>query len=382
MQPVIHDPIEHIYIHVPFCLKKCGYCSFYSEKIEHNNLNSYVSTLLKEIELLKDKFNLIPATIYLGGGTPSLLEPGHIQKIIRAFDTSNIKEITLEANPVTINRQLSVQWKQAGITRVSLGVQSFIEKELKLLGRLHRNEHTYAAWQFLQEAGIANVSLDLIYGLPYQKTEDVKYSLEKALKLSPCHISIYCLSLEESVPLYALNNDLPSDDLAAEFYEIIRTELIAAGYQHYEISNFSLPGFKSKHNSAYWNDKFYLGLGPSAAGYIPLNDKTGEKNRARYTNPADLKQYFSDLNNHQIIKDPQFLSRDEHQKEYIFLALRKKEGLNLEDFQKLFNEDLMEKYSKQTSEFIDLELMEIKAGQLRLKPAAYFVSNEIFSRFI
>lgn len=382
MLPASSELIEHVYIHVPFCFKKCDYCSFYSEKTNEQLLQKYTLSLLHEIELFHAKFSLQPVTIYFGGGTPSLLKPDQLNRILAAFDKSYTKEITLEANPLNVNKNLTDEWKKAGINRISLGAQSFIDKELKLLGRLHEKRHIFSAWKLLTTAGFSNVSLDLIYGLPYQKLGGVEFSLRETLKLSPRHISIYCLSLDNSVPLYSLRKDLPADEILADFYEQIRTELAVSGYHHYEISNFAHPGFESRHNKAYWSDKSYIGLGPSAAGYIRLRDVVGRSNRVRYTNPSDLDEYFELLDQKIIINAPISLSLEDHQKEYIFLNLRKTKGLNLVEFQNLFGRDLLIVFNDQISKLLELEMIEIKSGYLRLKPQAYFVSDEIFNRFV
>lgn len=373
--------IQHIYIHVPFCLKKCDYCSFYSEELSDQQLDKYVSCLLHEIELFQSKFILKPITIYFGGGTPSLLKPDQINNILSAFERSQIKEVTLEANPLNIIKDLAWNWKKAGINRISLGVQSFLENELKLLGRLHEKQHIFSAWQLLLEAGFTNVSLDLIYGLPDQTLDDLKSSLQEALKLTPQHVSLYCLSLSNSVPLYTLKKDLPPDDVIADFYDFIRTELVASGYFHYEISNFARQGCESIHNLAYWSDRSYLGLGPSASGYIGFKNSAGRTERIRYTNPPDLDEYYQLVKQGNIINSVNILTNEDYRKEYIFLQLRKTEGLNLSEFQKLFGVDLLNLYHDQISKLLELEMIEISSGHLRLKPQAYFVSNEIFTEF-
>jgi oxygen-independent coproporphyrinogen III oxidase len=372
--------IEHIYIHIPFCLKKCGYCSFYSESYSTEKTREYVSCLLKEIEFFQNDHILKPRTIYFGGGTPSLLNSEDLNNIITSFDLSSVEEITIEVNPVTVTHQMARGLFDAGINRVSLGIQSFRDNELKLLGRLHNQKEVYHAWEILQQSGIKNLSLDLIYGLPFQVMNDLEYSVKEALKLAPQHISIYCLSLDEDVPMYSFKSELPSAEDTADFYNFICQELTKSRFQHYEISNFARPGFHSRHNDAYWSDKFYVGLGASASGY--LIEQSGNFHRLRYTNKSNLQEYYKDLDNRIIAPSPIYLTSEDHQKEYIFLGLRRTAGLNLKQFSSTFGEDFAEKYQKIIKKYQAMDLLETDSGFVKLKPDAYFISNEIFSEFI
>ncbi|MCD4796375.1 MAG: radical SAM family heme chaperone HemW, partial [Candidatus Cloacimonetes bacterium] len=267
MEKVIQtDPlIEHIYIHIPFCKRKCGYCSFYSQIISKKKKNDFIIFLLEEIKLRKKHFNIQPKTIYFGGGTPSLLSAEELEKILSKFEFSDKCEITLEANPTNINEEYSGELAGTSINRISLGVQSFIDDELKLLGRLHDSKQVYRAYELLRNSGFENISFDLIFGLPNQTIADVVFSPERMIELAPEHISTYCLSLRKDVPLYKKITQIPDDETVSEFYSLIREKLISAGYEQYEISNFSKSGFESKHNLCYWSDKHYLGFGPSAA---------------------------------------------------------------------------------------------------------------------
>ena len=337
--------------------------------------------LEREIELFQEKFLLKPQTIYFGGGTPSLLETDYINRILSTFELDEIKEVTLEANPVNITERKVKAWSNSRINRLSLGVQSFKETELQTLGRLHNNKNTYSAWKLLKQEGFSNLSLDLIYGLPFQKEEDLGSSIKAALKLEPQHISLYCLSLDPQVPLYPASKDLPPDDQIADLYEFIRIKLKAAGYQQYEISNFARPGFESQHNMAYWSDKSYIGLGPSAAGYICSNDNSGIPAGIRYTNPADLKEYFRDLDQGNIMKSSVSLTEEDHKKEFIFLNLRKTAGFELTEYQKVFNIEFQEEFQDQITQLFKLGLLKIDSGYLKLTPQAYYVSNEIFGYF-
>jgi len=373
---------EHVYIHIPFCLRKCSYCSFYSEVYSASAINQFLDYLLREISLVKDHFSLKPRTIYFGGGTPSLLKKEELEKIISSFDISNLEEMSLEANPVNITPEFSKDLLELGINRISLGVQSFLNKELKILGRLHDQKMIYEAWDILRENGFSNLSLDLMYGLPHQRKVDLEYSLQEALTLAPQHISIYCLSLENNVPLFSEKNQLPADDTVAGFFHYIRQILIEYGFKHYEISNFSKPGFESRHNLAYWNDKSYIGFGPSASGYICSEADQKDFHGFRYTNKADLEKYYNDLDDGKIIPDKQILSKDDHQKEFIFLSLRRSDGFDLNTFYEKFDENFLQKYNFILEKYLNLGLLEINNNRVILKPDAYFISNEIFSDFI
>ncbi len=385
--------IGYVYIHVPFCLKKCNYCSFFSVEFSKEASCRFVEYLIKEINLFKQKYSIKPKTIYFGGGTPSLLTAVQINSIISQFDISKVEEITLECNPVNIDDKFVDELKSTPINRISLGAQSFLDSELKILGRLHNADKIGNAYKILRVYGYENISLDLIYGLPNQTQEDVEFSLNKIIQFEPEHISTYCLSLEKDVPLFSRIDQIPADETVAEFYYHIRAKLISAGFEHYEISNFAKKGFISKHNLCYWNDEYYLGLGPSAAGYLnnchpKCPDEIGMYRRIndeeniiyRYTNPANIKEYYKMLDGNMIMTDKTILNENDHEKEYIFLGLRKAAGLDLKDFETKFETDFTEKYDRVINKFNNL--LEINDKKLKLKPEAYFISNEIFSEFM
>ena len=320
--------ISYVYIHVPFCLRKCSYCSFFSIEFSKETSSRFVKYLINEINLFKQEYCIKPKTIYFGGGTPSLLAVEQINLIISQFDISEVEEITLECNPVNVNIDFVDELKNTQINRISLGAQSFLDKELKILGRLHKTDEIRNSYKILRDHGYNNISLDLIYGLPNQTKKDIEFSLNEIVKLDPEHISTYCLSLEKDVSLFSKIDQIPTDEKVAEFYYLIRNKLISAGYDHYEISNFAKSGFESKHNLCYWNDDYYLGFGPSAAGYV---------GNIRYTNPADLEKYYKMLDENKIITNKTILSDDDHEKEYIFLGLRKAVGLDLIEFENKFD---------------------------------------------
>ncbi len=363
-------PIRHFYLHIPFCQKKCAYCSFHSVNFNSDILGKYLSALQKEIDFMKKRFEFQPKTIYFGGGTPSLLSANEINRILDNFDLSQIEEITLEANPITITRKYAKELSQTKINRISMGVQSWIDEELRLLGRIHSTEIAEKAYNVLRQVGFENISLDLIYGLPQQKLTDLKYSIQKMIDLKPEHISTYCLSLEEDVPLYQKKNLIPPDEKVSEFYFEIRKQLLSAGYNHYELSNFALEGCEAKHNSAYWEDAYYLGLGAAAAGYVSA---------FRYQNNL-LHTYMQDMESENLFCNREEIGRDEKKHEYIFLHLRTSKGIDLEEFKNKFSADFIKSYegiiSKYRNNFI------ITETHFALKAESYFISNTILSEFM
>jgi oxygen-independent coproporphyrinogen-3 oxidase len=375
---------------VPFCRKKCGYCSFYSENVSPEKKKKYLLSLQEEINLSKLSFKLQPRTIYFGGGTPSLLSGREIGTILKNFDLSEIEEITLEANPISISSDYAKSISQTWINRISLGIQSFRDQDLQLLNRLHTAKQAEDAFHILRQSNFKNISLDMIYGLPNQKESDLLFSLKKFIELQPEHISTYCLSLDNDAPLFYLKDQLPSDEIVSKFYFLIREKLLQAGYLQYEISNFARSGFESKHNCSYWNNENYLGFGPAASGYIDnflqnIETKSeGPQNRKkiRYTNTADLKKHCRRIEDKQLFYEYEEISLETQEKEFIFLALRKTKGLNLAEFQRKFSIKFENKYKLITDKFLSQNLLEIESGFVRLKPDAYFVSNEILAEFM
>ena len=364
------NPIRHFYLHIPFCQRKCAYCSFHSVTYNAEILGKYLLALQNEIDYMKKRFEFLPKTIYFGGGTPSLLSANEINRILDNFNLSQIEEITLEVNPITITEKYAKQLAETKINRISMGVQSWIDDELKLLGRIHSSEIAEKAYNILRQVGFENISLDLIYGLPQQNLTALKYSIQKMIELKPKHISTYCLSLEEDVPLFKKKKQIPSDEKVSEFYFEIREQLSAAGYQHYEISNFALKGYEAKHNSAYWKDAFYLGLGAAAAGYV---------SDFRYQNNL-LPTYMKDIANENLFCNREEIGITEKEREYIFLHLRTSKGIDLKEFKNKFSRDFMKTYKETISRY--RENFIITNTHFALKEKSYFISNSLLSEFM
>lgn len=365
-------PVKHVYIHVPFCLRKCAYCSFYSVT-DLSGIDLWQQAVEKEIELMKDRHELDLQTIYFGGGTPSLIKPEILDKIISQLSPSNVEEITIEINPINVTANYLEQLKNTPINRISMGVQSFQDFQLELLGRLHNSSQAIEAFKMLKTAGYQNISLDLIYGLPDQNINNLKDDLEQMINLSPAHISLYCLSLESNVPLYQRKEDIPDDSVVAEMYKIIRERLKKSDYLQYEISNFSKKGYHSRHNSAYWEDRFYLGIGPSAAGYLE---------NYRYNNAPDLNKYCKQIAAGRICTDKDIISEADHKKEFVFLGLRKTAGIKLSNYYDTFNEEIQVEFGNKIRKYLDLKMLILEKGFLKLSPETYFVSDEIFADLI
>ena len=361
--------IKHIYIHIPFCKNKCGYCSFYS--VVKYNVEEYLEALFKEIALYDSKYQITPETIYFGGGTPSLLNPNDIKKILAKFNLKKTKEITLEANPSTINPKKISEYKNIGINRFSIGTQSMLDKELDLLGRQHSSETINSCL----EKNIENFSFDLIYGLPYQTIGEVEYSINEMLKMNPPHFSIYCLNLEENVPLHDMIFLLPSDDKLSEMYFKIKKILEKKGYIHYELSSFCKEGYQSSHNLAYWSGEYYLGLGAGASGFLPA---TSKPNHQRYQNHY-LYEYIN--NEDSFVQQSTPVSHKEFEKEYIITGLRKMQGISIKDINEKFNINFKDKYAKTIKKLAGKGMIEIDT-HIRITKKYYFLSNEIMKEFV
>ncbi len=364
--------VRHVYVHIPFCVRKCGYCSFFS--IPSDSVTDftrfkarYIRSLRNEIELFSEYNQIIPETIYFGGGTPSLLTASEIDSIVSALDPSDGCEITLEMNPAVIASPLGDYRKV--VNRVSLGVQSFIDSELKLLGRLHDSAKATDIIGRIREAGFGNLSIDQMYGLPGQGIEEIRFNLARINEIKPEHVSIYCLSLEPDAPMYGAL--LPEDETVADFYEALRKGLL--GYEQYEISNFALHGCQSRHNSAYWDGVDYIGLGAGASGYV---------DGQRYTNCESVQGYMENIERGIILPDAEMLDREERRKEMVMLSLRKMKGLDLAGYKESFGSDLVQEKVQVVSRLEQDGYVIVEDGFLRLLPKGFFVSNEIIGQIL
>lgn len=340
-----------IYIHIPFCKKRCIYCDFYSTT--DNRLNaSYIDTLCKEFttrlhEVGKDNIS----TIYIGGGTPSQLSIEQLSRLINfiksSIDVNKIEEFTIEVNPDDVTFEYIQACYSLGINRISMGIQSFVDSELQVINRRHNAKQAHDAVALIKQAGITNISIDLIYGLPLQTTDSWLYSIKNAIKLDVPHISCYNLSYEEGTTLYNMREKGEivecSEDDCVEMYETLISELKKAGYEHYEISNFAKKGYYSRHNSNYWNLTPYLGLGASAHSF---------DGKTRRYNPASIHDYMKKVTDNGIAYEEEEETVFEQYNEYIMINLRTMWGINLNNVQELFGSELRDHLIKFSRKFI------------------------------
>ena len=366
--------INHVYIHIPFCIKKCGYCSFYSEPFSHELCANYIDTLKKEIRQFLAGNTIQADTVYFGGGTPSLLSVEQISDILSLFDLNDNCEITLETNPGTVNREYFQELSEkTHVNRISLGVQSLDDKELRYLQRIHNSQQVYETVKDVKAVGFDNFSLDLIYGLPDQTIEQVLNSLNKMMELNPAHISIYNLSLEKDTPLYGDIEWLPNDEICNRMYYNILEFLDSRSYNIYELSNFAKSGKESKHNLSYWNYKNYAGFGAGASGFV---------NNIRYKNPENLHEYCELVESNHMPDDVVELTEKDIISEYAFLNLRKTAGLSKQDFEDRFNRAFSDVYGSICAKLIKQNLLEDTGDFIKLTQEAYFVSNSVFMEFL
>lgn len=367
-----------LYIHVPFCAKRCLYCDFFSNT-EMKYKEAYVSAIIQEMELRKDYIDNEPVeTIYFGGGTPSQLQISDFQRIFKAiyriFDTRNCLEITLEANPDDMTPEYVSSLSALPFNRISMGVQSFKEEDLRFLNRRHNREQALQAVALCKEQGITNISIDLIYGLPGQTLDEWKNNLTEAIHLQIPHISAYHLIYEEGTALYKLLKSgkisPTGEDLSVSLFTSLIEELTQAGYQHYEISNFARPGHISRHNSSYWTGKKYLGLGPSSHSY------NGEN---RQWNVSSLPLYLKGITSAAPSSETEFLDIHTRYNDFIITGLRTMWGVNLHDIQQFFGEEKYEYCQKQTSPYLKKGLLLRKNDILTLSREGIFISDGIMS---
>lgn len=374
-----------LYIHVPFCLRKCLYCDFVSYPVSGEQMDIYLKCLIKEIKLYADTLapeNKRIATIFVGGGTPTCLVPGYLEQILeqvhRAFKIVSGAEISIEANPGTVDFELLKRLKSAGFNRLSLGVQSTHQMLLQTIGRIHNFKEAEQAVEFARGAGFNNLNLDLIFGLPGQTADLWLQSINQVLEWQPEHLSCYGLQLEEGTPLATAINkgslQACSEDLELEMYQMVIKALKAAGYCHYEISNFAKQGFFCKHNLTYWHNKYYLGLGPAAHSFLE---------GTRFSNVTTLEEYNRLLfQGHKPLEESRILSKEEQMGDSVFLGLRLTQGLELKDFKTLFGVCVTDVFSQQLAKLLNDELVELKDGFLRLTSKGLPVANRVFCEFI
>ncbi len=327
-----------LYIHIPFCESKCIYCDFYSMANNKHLIDNYIDALLVEGAERKNELNAETlTTVYLGGGTPSLPSITQLSKLVnglkKVFDFSAVEEFTIEVNPDDVTVEYIQHAKSLGINRVSMGVQSFCDEDLRFINRRHTVKQATDAIHIIKEAGINNISIDLIYGIPGQNIEIWKNNVDTAISLSVQHISAYTLMYEEGTRLSVMRSlgkiTEVDDDVVAAMYDYLVAQLKSNGYTHYEISNFALLGFHSRHNSSYWNLTPYLGLGVAAHSF----DGT-----VRRFNPSNLKKYLDALSDGKLCVEVEKITKAEKYDEYVMLRLRTADGIEADELMHRFGE--------------------------------------------
>lgn len=374
-----------VYIHIPFCLKKCLYCDFYSVT-ETEQVEAFLDALTHEVTLSADRYkDTETSTIFFGGGTPSLLEPSQIERILIALGTVfrivPDAEVTLEANPGTVTREKLRVFRALGINRLSLGIQSFLDAELHTLGRVHDRAEALRSVGFARAAAFDDISLDLIYAIPGQNVASWEETLRAAVELTPQHISAYSLTVEDGTPLSRLVQAgevrMTPSSLQDEMFEQAHDFLNAHGYEHYEVSNYALPGLRCRHNCNYWSHENYLGFGPSAHSFWKDIDGKGGR---RSSNVEDLAAYVARLKDGQMpVGSEEHVGPDELIHERIFLGLRSS-GLNLARLRQDLGYDIVAHRGDVIRNLLDERLALLEGDLLRLTPGGYLVCDEICER--
>lgn len=368
------DDTIGIYVHIPFCVRKCAYCDFLSFNADADMHNAYVNSLCKQIDAAGD--NRPVASVYIGGGTPSSIDSKRIVEILcklkERFVILPEAEITIEANPGTVTRESLKTYKDAGINRLSIGLQSSDDNELKLLGRIHSFSDFILAYNTAREVGFDNINVDIMTALPNQNADILNSTLDKVLSLKPEHVSAYSLIIEEGTPFYERygeNGVMGVEDERALFY-LCRDRLKNAGYEHYEISNFSIPGYFSRHNTSYWTRRDYYGFGLGASSLI---------NGHRIKNETDIEKY---INNPQLICEDIALSPEDEMEEYMFLGLRMLKGVSIREFNELFDADYKTLYGKITDKLVSDGLLKNDGDIICLTEKGLDYGNYVFSSFL
>lgn len=388
------NTILSAYLHFPFCVSKCPYCDFISYAGQEHRISAYTDALCKEIELTsklaatEKSVSVMKElqTVYFGGGTPSLLPAGQLKQVIEslssAFPISPDAEVTIEVNPGTVTPESICGYLDSGVNRISIGIQSFSDKMLHLLGRIHTSEQGIAAINYAKEAGLSNISCDLMIGLPGQSITDATDSLNILLKKGIPHISIYSLSLEDGTPFKAKYNhcidDLAPPEIEREMYHTLIRLLTEHGYLHYEISNLALPGYESRHNTTYWKALPYYGFGCAAHSYI---------GGYRIENTSDLNRYISGLSGSDpslqgIISDKVQIDTSEEQKEFMLLGLRLLKGVSGTLYRKRFGKSMEESFGAVLEKHTQSGLLIRDKERIRLSPKGIDFGNIVFRDFV
>lgn len=367
-----------LYLHIPFCVRKCEYCDFLSGPAGRGRQREYVDALCREIEGCRDYEGYRVSSIFIGGGTPSVL-PGEwmeeiLGKVKQVFDVAGDAEISMEANPGTVDRDKLERYREAGINRISFGCQSADNQELKMLGRIHSWEMFLESFQLARDAGFENMNVDLMSGLPGQTEESWEKSLRRVAQMEPEHISAYSLIIEEGTPFAEKMLNLPEEDEERRMYERTHQILEEYGYHQYEISNYAKEGKACRHNCGYWKRTEYLGLGLGSASLVK---------ETRFSNTGDMENYLKNSGHPEMIReDVQVLDRESRMEEFMFLGLRMTEGISYRRFEAEFGVSLDEVYGYVIEKYSRMGFLERQGDQLRFTRTGISVSNPILADFL
>lgn len=396
-----------LYLHIPFCVKKCAYCDFLSFSGKEESQIAYADALIREIEFYGPKMkDYLVSTIFIGGGTPSYLNEHKMIEILDAvytyFQISPDAEVTMECNPGTVTQEKLEKYRKAGVNRLSIGLQSADDEELQLLGRIHTYETFVNTYEMAKNAGFFNINIDMMSGIPYQTAEKFLHSLQKIIRLKPNHISVYSLIVEKGTPFYetykfdlikqeaGMKTDmLPTEDEVYRTIKLTQQFLAQAGYEQYEISNFAQPGYACDHNIGYWTRENYLGLGLGAASLV---------DNVRYTNMTDLHAYIEQSKQMKMVSFEQpngemelgtnlhiaadGISRKGQMEEFMFLGLRMNRGVTRAEFEKCFGIPIEGIYGMTLDKLKKQELLKMHAGTITLTEKGQDLSNYVLAQFL
>jgi len=371
-----------VYVHIPFCKQKCLYCDFLSAPAAKQEQEVYVKALVREIEKEAPKYkNYIVDTIFFGGGTPSLLEPKEMSLLMKTlkenYRVEKDAEITMECNPATADYEKLLSFRKKGVNRISIGLQTADNEQLKCLGRIHSYEEFLVTYENARKAGFENINVDVMQAIPGQDIDSCMDTLVKVVELKPEHISAYSLIVEEGTPFANMELDLPKEDAEREMYYATRSYLTRQGYKQYEISNYAREGYACAHNIAYWTGKDYVGFGIGAASYVK---------GVRFTNISDRETYvkcmLEDKQTENIRSEVQKLSQEEKMEEFMFLGLRMIQGVSEEEFKKRFGVSLKSKYEKVLKKHMEEYLISYQDKRYALTPIGIDVSNYVMADYL
>lgn len=371
-----------IYFHIPFCKQKCNYCDFYSIKCDDESENKYIEAVISEIKSYKGKLhgNYIADTIFFGGGTPSIIKPENIGRIVDSLrsvvEIDKCSEISMEANPNTLTSEKLNEYKNIGINRLSIGIQSLNNEILKKIGRIHNNKEALEAIDRARNTGFENINADVMFNIPDQTVYDIEDTITEIIEKDVKHISFYSLKLEKGTPMYSMEQKnkitMPDEEIERNMYYTGRDIMERNSLFQYEISNFAVKGYECRHNLKYWNQEEYIGFGPSAHSFM---DNT------RYSNPSDLKLYCDNNSSCKRIIHEQ-LNKNDLVFEYIMLRLRLTEGLNINEFNYKFSQDFKEMYKSKIIYLMKNDLLEVKNDFIRLTKKGMDISNYVIEEFM